>query len=353
MKPYALCADLHAHNWSAFSSIDEFGVNSRLAILISELDRCANEVRKAGGNTIVIAGDVFHVRGSIAPSVLNPVFDALRRLKTSGIQIVVLAGNHDLEGKESSRISSALTSLEGAGCWVANTRIGGLDLMERVCFVPWIPNIQDLKNAIIDARDSDPKNGEIDLIIHAPIDGVIPGLPDHGLSPEWLAEAGFRNVFAGHYHNHKRFPGNVWSIGAIAHHSWSDVGSKAGFLIVSDDGVKWFKSHAPEFVEITADLDPDDIPLIVDANYVRAKVSYEESKRVGEIRSYLEKCGAKGVVILAQKEGGAIARAGSTIKAGESIDVSVSEFIKKKEYDDPENLAVLCMSLLNEVRGLK
>lgn len=350
MKPYGLMADVHLHGWSAFSSVESDGANSRLAALLHEVIRCRDEVRKAGGDTIVIAGDLFHVRGSIAPSVLNPTLDTFSSLINSGIKIVILAGNHDLEGKEANRIGSAITSLEGVGCKVVNSFEHGLSVMERVVMIPWTQNLTDLKARIEEARDADSRPSEVDLILHAPVDGVIAGLPDHGLTPEWLAKLGFRRVFSGHYHNHKAFDGGVYSIGALAHHTWSDVSSKAGFLLVGDD-VKWFKSHAPEFVEITAETDPSEIPLLVDGNYVRAKINSTKTQDVEELRAYLTDSGAKGVVILAQKEAGAAPRSGSTVKAGASLEVSVADFIKTQSYANAEALQVLCQEILNDARS--
>ena len=350
MKPYGLMADLHCHNWSAFATLESDGVNSRLALLIKDICRCAEEVKKAGGNTIIIAGDIFHVRGSIAPSVLNPVLDVFSNLIKGGIEVIIEAGNHDLEGKESNRLGSAVTALENVGCKIVNTFDYGLRCMERVVLIPWTPKIEDLKALIQKAVDADPTPREVDLILHAPIDGVIPGLPDHGLSAEWLSKVGFRRVFAGHYHNHKTFEGGVYSIGALAHHTWSDVRTKAGFLLVGDD-VKWFKSHAPEFVEIDATTDPSDIPLLVDGNYCRAKINSTKQKDIEELRAYLTACGAKGVTILAQKEASAAPRAGATIKAGASIEVSVGDFIKSQGYANQERLALLCGEILMEARA--
>lgn len=349
MKPYGLMADLHLHNWNAFASVGESGVNARLQLLLNEIRRCADEVKKAGGDTIVIAGDVFHVRGSIAPSVLNPTLDTLRHLISGGIRFVILAGNHDLEGKESNRIGSAITALEGIGCNVVNTHSYGMMALERTVLIPWTQKIDELKAQITNARDADPKPEEVDLILHAPIDGVIVGLPDHGLDPFWLASQGFRRVFSGHYHHHKCF-GSVWSIGALAHHTWSDVGSKAGFLIVGDE-VRWHKSHTPEFVEINGSTDPDDIPLLVDGNYVRAKINSTKQKEVEELRAYLTDCGAKGVVILAQKDATVSARSGSTINAGASLEVSVTDFIKVQSYTNADKLAILCNDILTEARA--
>lgn len=359
MKPYGLISDTHNHAWSAFATVLDTGVNSRLQMTLDETRRCASEVRKAGGNTIIHAGDLFHVRGSIAPSVLNPTKDLYRDLVKDGFRIIIDAGNHDLEGKEAVRVSSAITALEDVGCKVVNSKMAGLTAMERVILVPWIQKIDDLKAAIEEAAAVEPGRDNVDLILHAPIDGAIEGLPAHGLEPEYLASLGFRRVFAGHYHNHKKmydgdshaYGTDVYSIGALTHLTWSDVGSKAGFLIVSDSGVKWFKSHAPEFVELTAETDPDEIPLIVDGNYVKVKMNTTKQREIEEMREFLVKNNAKGVVVMAQKASSVAARSGATIKAGASMEVSVNDYIKSQAFANSEKLSVLCQSILTDARG--
>jgi DNA repair exonuclease SbcCD nuclease subunit len=353
MKPFGIISDTHHHPWSAFSETLPNGVNSRLQILLDETKRCAAEVRKAGGDTIVHGGDLFHVRGSIAPTVLNPTKDCYRDLIKDGFKIIINAGNHDLEGKEAERVSSAITSLEDIGCKVINTLEQGIKGDGgRIAFVPWMPKIDQLKTQIEKVRDSDPKPGEIDLILHAPIDGVILGVPDHGLDAAYLASLGFKRVFSGHYHNFKDFGNGVYSIGALAHHTWSDIGSKAGFLIVSDEGVKWHKSHAPEFVEIDGSTDPDDIPLIVDGQFVRAKLNTSKQSDIENSRQFLLDSGAKGVVVIAEKSVAVSKRdGGATIKAGASMETSVSDFIKAQSFTNPEALALLCDEILNEARG--
>ncbi len=79
MKPYGLISDCHFFNWSAFSSVDADGRNTRLMGLLNEVKRCAQEVLAAGGDTIYIAGDVFHVRGNIAPYRVEPNDGYLQR----------------------------------------------------------------------------------------------------------------------------------------------------------------------------------------------------------------------------------------------------------------------------------
>jgi DNA repair exonuclease SbcCD nuclease subunit len=338
---YALAADLHFHNWSAFADSTPEGLSTRLLGLVKELKRMAHENAERGAKFCVLAGDVFHVRGSVSPTVLNTVRDTLAVLVEDYHQeFIILAGNHDLEGKNSERLGSAITALEMEGVKVVNEPT----LHGSTLLVPWFESVEELKAAIITAGDKyltsedDPDAGSVDrpcisdtdLILHAPIDGVIEGLPDHGLSPAWLASLGFHRVFSGHYHNHKEFPGRVYSIGALAHHSWSDVGSKAGFLLVDDFDVAWRKSRLPEFLDLDklTEIDPAELPFLVDQNFVRVRLEAEHGSKVESLRSELMGMGAKGVLIQSvptppKREGGVVA----SVAAGASLEHSIGQFI--------------------------
>lgn len=348
-KPYGLISDTHHHLWSAFAYTLPTGVNNRLQVTLDETRRCAAEVKKAGGDTIFHGGDLFHVRGSIAPSVLNPTMDCYREIIASGVNIVINAGNHDLEGKEAERVSSAITALEGIGCRVVNKPNYGSH--DDVAIIPWIANIANLKAAIeaIDPAD----RPDCDLLLHAPIDGVIPGLPDHGLDWAYLDGLGFRRVFAGHYHHHKNVGGNVWSIGSLTPQTWSDVSAKSGFLIVTPTEVNWFASHAPSFVEVDGATDPAEIPLIVDGNYVRVKINSSKASDIEAMRQFMTDSGAKGVTVLQVKGAAPTARAaGATLKAGATLEQSIGDFIKMKAFKREADLAALCGDIMATVRSV-
>jgi DNA repair exonuclease SbcCD nuclease subunit len=348
MKPYGLISDTHNHLWSAFSTTLPSGVNSRLQMILDDTKRCAAEVKKAGGDTMYHGGDLFHVRGSIAPSVLNPTQDCYEEIIKSGINIVINAGNHDLEGKEALRVSSAVTAMERIGCKVINRPSYGAT--DDMAIIPWIPNMGDLRVAIeaIDPAD----RPSCDLLLHAPIDGFMPGLPNHGLSDTYLALLGFRRVFSGHYHHHKDFGNGVYSIGALTHQTWGDINTKAGFLIVSDDGVKHYASHAPSFIEIDGLTDPSDIPLLVDGNYTRVKITSAKSSDVETMRQFLLDSGAKGVLVQAQPKPATTARTGTTLKAGATLDESVGDFIASKTYNNKPALTALCQDILTTARSV-
>lgn len=363
--PYGLMADLHLHAWSSFASTDERGVNTRLAGLLGEIRRCAEEVKAAGGEHIFMAGDIFHVRGSVSPTVLNATRDCFAQIHEElGVRVVIMPGNHDLEGKESTRLSSAVTALEDLFAKVLNepTYLNFGDY--RACFVPWVESIDALKELVGKLGASSDRTmpeseflrSNADLILHAPIDGVIKGLPAHGLDPDYLASLGFKRVFAGHYHNHKlmyhgrsgtmTYSTDVYSIGALAHHTWSDVGSRAGYLLVYPDRVDYRKSHLPEFIDLSqlADVEPDDIPMLVDQNYVRVKVEASKTKEVEQARQELLEMGAKAVIVQAmpkpparEGEGGAPAVATAS---GASLETSVGDFIKAMVVDTARQAAV-------------
>ncbi len=366
-KTYGLLADLHLHSWSSFSSTRSDGVNSRLAGLLSEIYRAASDVHEAGGDTLVLAGDVFHVRGSVAPTVLNATKDMLYKCHSEfGTQFIIIPGNHDLEGKNSTRLGSAVTALEDSFVSVRNET--NSDATLGAVLIPWFENIDQLK-AELEKWAPEDYGAHRDAIIHAPIDGVIAGLPLHGLDPEYLAWLGYRRIFAGHYHNHKqmhpgvatgdpavdsRFYGEVYSIGALAHHTWSDVGTRAGFLLVNDEKVRFCKSHLPEFLDLTrlVDVSPEELPLMVDGNYVRVRVEASKIKEVEAARAELVAMGARGVLVQAEpKPAAETARVGvATIKSGASLETSVGEFIKSVKDIDHAAVAAEAMAVLGSVK---
>lgn len=358
-KPFGVISDLHLHSWSSFSSADPDGVNSRLRGLLNEIERCASEVDRAGGNVIVCAGDVFHVRGSVDPMVLNPALETFKRIVDQGFEIYMISGNHDLASKTSSDLSSAITALREVGVKVVSDPAGQWFPELDLVMIPWVEDLTDFRKLLAEWSEEMANEGlreRIDLVIHAPIDGVIKGLPEKGLKPAELAALGFNRVFAGHYHNHVTFEdGKVISIGALAHHTWSDPGSKAGFLIVEDESVRWMKSHLPEFIDTDqlAGVSSDDIPLLMDGNYVRIKTDKTKTSEIEALRAEALSFGARGVIIQATKKAEATREGTSAVtaavSAGASLGASVAEFVKTKSYVNPERVIEECTAALDAV----
>lgn len=347
---YLLISDVHFHAWTSFSTTTADGINSRLQITIDEIKRATNvHISKGGTPRLVIAGDVFHKRGSVQTSVLNPVLDLFKELSLAGWETFMLTGNHDLESKDSSRLNSSITALE----LCAGTKVysqSAIDCDVKIVFIPWFADVKALKEEIEKLDTFVGKKSDYDLIIHAPVDDVIYGLPEHGLTASYLAELGFKRVFSGHYHNHKEFAGGVYSIGATTHQTFSDIGSKAGSLSVFEDEVIWNASHAPKFVDINAD-NFDEAELLIDGNYVRCRINVSKDSEVSELRTQFEAWGAKGIIINQIKDSAVTERTGKITSSDvRSLEQSIAHFISLKGYDTA--VSELCTEILNEVEEI-
>lgn len=353
MKPYAILSDQHCHAWSAFAGHKVNGVNARLATILSEMERAAEELHSAGGDLMVFAGDLFHVRGSIDPEVFNPTFETISKILDTGIKIVAIPGNHDLKGRETNEVGNAIQTLESLDNFWVHTEPMRLCFDDtRLLVVPWISDpkalLEVLKKERQELLDHGYRLSQFDVIIHAPVNGVL-NIPDHGLDAGELAKLGFMRVFAGHYHNHKHLGGGIYSIGATTHQTWSDIGTKAGFLLVYPDRVEYRASHAPSFVEVTPDTDEDEIDLIVDGNYVRLRGFELDDAEINEWNRSLTKAGAAGVSFQVQRKATGSLRTGATPKIG-SIESSVAEFIDQMKDPEGAELQRIAAEILTEAR---
>lgn len=318
--PYLIVSDIHCHSWSQFATTNEDGVNSRLRIILDELERVADILKSKGGCTMIIAGDLFHVRGSIKPSVMNPVLQCFENIRDKVVDIHAIAGNHDLEGTNADVLGNAMEALSFLDEFYAYTGPGlTRSRHQTIRLLPWYQKLDDLREQI--AKHANPEH---DLVIHAPVDGVIKGLPDHGLTPEELADFGYKRVFSGHYHNYVDFGNGVYSCGATTHQTWSDPGTTAGALLVYPDRVEHIPTQAPLFVDLK---DPDEITeRVIRGNYVRLKLADVTEAEIKLFRKELEDMGALGVNIQATKK--ATGTRNTNVKAGASLEVSVNDYIR-------------------------
>ena len=324
--PYLITSDQHCHAWSQFSKAGPDGMNSRLKIILDEMERAYRTLISKGGNTAFMAGDLFHVRGKIEPSVFNPTFSRISHLHDRhDVYTCAIPGNHDLEGKEASEIGNAMQQLSQIDKFTVDTKIQYHH--PGVVVVPWYQDLNDLRDhlrhqaAAFAANDTLDKT---DVIIHAPVNGVIKGIPDHGLEAQELADLGFRRVFAGHYHDHKEFcGGKVVSVGATTHQTWSDVGTTAGFLLVYEDHIEHYESLAPKFIDLNVTPNAS-----VKGNYVRVKLEDVTEKEIQAIRYELGSDGALGVTMNITKKTTTGIRTGATAKAGTSLAASVEHYVR-------------------------
>jgi DNA repair exonuclease SbcCD nuclease subunit len=340
MQPYGIVSDLHFSNWSAFATTNSDGINSRLQSIANELVRAGEVLKASGGSRLYVAGDIFHIRGSIQTEVMNVAALAFAQVANMGIEIRAIFGNHDIGSRDGKWADNAVEALSYVGVECVGHGDG---VRDNVLMIPWVESVKELRNLLIAKGQEYPG---CDLIMHAPLNGVIRGIPPNGLEPSLLEKLGFGRVFCGHYHNHVNFNDRVFSIGATTHQTWSDVGTAAGFLIVTEDSVTHHPTAAPSFVDY-GQVSPEGVV----GNFVRYKTTASSQSDIAKYRQALEQLGAKGVVIHPVPDPNKGTRTNATIQSGASMNQSVSDYVASLNFADPDKLLAYCLDTLAETES--
>jgi DNA repair exonuclease SbcCD nuclease subunit len=339
LNNFVIVSDVHLHEWSAFSYLTESGLNSRLKVISDELMRAADFARdKRAG--LIVAGDLIHSRGEVTTQVINVMVEVFSLMKD--LSVFVIPGNHDLAAKIPSRYDSVVDCLKGVGVDVVDPDSHHISRNGFV-LMPWYNKVSDLRSDLV-------KLGEeykgYDCVIHAPVNGVIRGIPDNGLDPSDLARFGFKRIFSGHYHNHVDFGNGVYSVGATTHQTWNDVGTKSGFLYVTEDSVEHIDTKAPKFV----DFDPNDPEAIV-GNYVRMSADILTPNDKEQYRQWLIEQGAVDALINRNAKP-SITRTQTTKAASSTINQSIANWIEQRDYKQPKRLYNRCSKILEQADAI-
>lgn len=244
-------ADLHAHNFKEF---DErmIGNSSTRLHHITETLYCMGEYALENGiNTILFAGDLFHVRARVNTLVYNKVFDAISELSSKGIKFIMIPGNHDqLDNSDYPEHSlQPFSAIEGV---TVLDRIGFHELFGiSILTVPYSKNTNLVRDSIEKACS---ERGNLDkpaiLLGHLGITGGLVGKGNYAMADAFTVEdlmpEYFKGIYLGHFHKYQLLGGHshVMYTGAPIQHSFSDEGEAKGFVRISIDS----KQISNEFV---------------------------------------------------------------------------------------------------------
>lgn len=334
---YGIISDPHFHAWDAFSTVSLNGINSRLDTQLLVAHKAMLHMETEGCSVVYFAGDMFHIRGKLTPSVLNPVSDLFSHW-SKRLSIRVIPGNHDLEGRECRELTNSTQILVSSGCEVITEPIIFNDHGRDVFMVPWNPDIESLQSDLDDVAIA--YRDKMDVFIHAPVNGVIMNIPDHGLYASYLKSLGYANVFAGHYHNNKNFGDGVYSIGALTHQTWSDVGTRAGYIINDNGIITHHETQAPKFIDYDLTWDEAQAAIECKGNYVRIVGEIDNPDAIRE--HLMKEHESAGVLVNAiPTHKAVVARTGSTVKSGASIQTSISDYIDNSFTGDDSEIEAI------------
>ena len=243
-------SDLHAHPHRFGGVIAEDGRHSRLSDCLRVLDQTREAANNYRASVRLFCGDMFHVRGKLTPSVINPVIEHFQRGGNT-FRDFILVGNHDMENRESGEhavrmLSPYATILEDYG--FQRSEVNG-ELVD-IGWVAYAPDVKALKERVKEvaamARATREAGVPSFFLLHHGVDGAMPGIPDMGFTPMDLPHDSFDYILCGDYHKHAELiPSKAWMIGAPLQHSFGDIGQKRGWMAIDTE------TKAVEFVENT------------------------------------------------------------------------------------------------------
>lgn len=238
-------ADLHCHPFTAFSTINEDGLNSRLAWTLHVFELVYEHCVTNNISTVCILGDVFHTRGKVDTVTYNAVYRQLKMLVDGGISLYIWVGNHDQSNKNGDEHS--LEPFKEFATIIDKPQELELDL-GLIWACPYTDDPEQLKDWIktgVQSVIADHENltacgietGMHLLAIHTGITGGKVGAIAYQMTEELIVDdlvpEAWDLVLMGHYHKHQwLLPNKVAYVGSPIQHDFGDEGDERGFLVV-------------------------------------------------------------------------------------------------------------------------
>lgn len=311
MKLVAI-GDIHANNWKDFSTtldvvwdseverfvaappdvVEATPMNSRLHHILNGLCDVRNYCEKNGIKLCLIAGDLFHTRGSVDTIVYNSIYRVLDSFNDYDVEIIMIAGNHD-QANSAVHADNSLYPLS-ASCRVVSkpqvVRYVDPDTDEAldICCVPFSKD----KPTIMAAVEKMSKLSEVPkiLLAHLGLSGGLVGSGNYVMSDEYnlmeLKATKFKYCVFGHYHKPQVLEYNSIYTGSLLQNTFNDEGDHHGFWVI-DTSRRWDMElvplHYPEFITVTTSNCDKLTAKDLSENYVRVQATAKDASSVMDV----------------------------------------------------------------------
>lgn len=303
-------ADLHLGAGTAFGKVNPAtGLHERVEDYLGTLDQMVREAIERKADVFLVAGDIYHTK-TPAPALCNEFAKRVHRLIAAGLQVVLLAGNHDGIGTETAAtaldlyaalVVEGVTVLRKPQLVTIQTRRGPLQVAamphlsksvldaRRADMLDAIDDATDAMATAIDqmlgalARQVNPATPAI-LTAHLSLSEATVGSEDRmmvgrglTLPVRSLQRAAFQYVALGHIHKPQVFDGGaglppVVYPGSPERVSFDEAEDDKGFWLVDVDSTTSQMERIPlvvrRFVTVHADL----VDAVEPAEALRAAV---------------------------------------------------------------------------------
>jgi len=257
MSKVLLFADLHAHNWDAFSKTIEtkYGrLNSRLYDIVNVIEQMGKVAKKEEVSRVVFLGDLFHKRGYVHTEVFNVI---CRVLGDTFEQVDALPGNHDAAVR--NIVDSKDVSFERLGEVINLYFKPEVVTWEgrRILFAPYM---DEGLEQVVEENDADI------AFLHADIAGLsVDGYKLRGGISATLLKK-YKKVFNGHIHASQTLS-NITVVGAPIQHSFKDKGVRGCWILDLETlDTKFVPLEFPQFITVNK---IEDVPKGEKKNFYR------------------------------------------------------------------------------------
>lgn len=258
MSKWAVTADLHFGMYSRYSEPLPDGRTGRL----KDIAECWTEICKVaedrGCKGIIVLGDVIEARDSVEIPVIHQVCESFSEAHEMGLEVIVVAGNHDSYLRNPSMLSLRMIQEYAEVITQPHVR-------KSMAFVPWTDDHDQYRRWVQEV------SGARFLFSHILLDEA--GYGDDFPS-EFEGFDSFETCIFGDVHEPIELSCGMYA-GAPLQHTYRDAGSRRGFWILN---IKK-SSYSLEFVENTVSPrfhtieSSEDIPKakVQDGDFVRIR----------------------------------------------------------------------------------
>jgi len=345
-------ADLHVHNYTQFARIID-GLNSRLLDCVRVLDEIEEYIVSNDDiEAFLFLGDLFNSRTKVSIEVYHLVYERLKKIKETGVEIHILVGNHDQFLKKGEYHS--VKPFSEIAHVIDKPEKFFLDKLTPVYALPYIDNPDERRKAMLELIGKKQKKQGI-LIAHTGVAGAeVSSLSHYVLKDEIELKDLFPELFdlvlLGHYHKSQKLRENVLYVGSPLQLNFGERNDNKGFwdIELRDKNTKveyqFIETHTPKFILLDGNEDKD---VDFENNYVKVVLppAIKESE-IKEIRDSLYELGAKYVVI--EKTAKIEEKKRANIELEMKMEDMIAEYVKAVKTDlDKEKLIKLGLELAN------
>ncbi|PLS68484.1 MAG: DNA repair exonuclease [Cyanobacteria bacterium M5B4] len=221
-------ADLHL-GFRAYSRTNDQGVNCREADVFRTFRQALNKISTLKPDLLLIAGDVFHVTRPGNLAVVQTQRLLHNFIATTGIETIVIAGNHEsVKTRDSSCILELFGLIEGVRVVCQQAEV----LMAGDIRVACLPHNSLLEADHLDLRPDREAKYNV-LMLHGTVDGNLVNDAGGANVPADFLEMDWDYVACGHFHGFRHMGRFIYYAGAIERTSndiWKEAEEEKGFI---------------------------------------------------------------------------------------------------------------------------